>query len=117
MRIVDRATFLALPAGTVYSKYTPAIFGDLCIKTGTYPATMPGDWTYTALCDPIEAVSTDDRMDKLDQAEANGSHLPLDLDCDSRDGLHDVGQLFAVWDAPDVDALIARLQRAKAEAY
>ena len=32
MRIVDRETFLALPAGTVFCKFEPDIFGNLEIK-------------------------------------------------------------------------------------
>lgn len=35
MRIVDRKTFLAMPIGTVFSKYEPCVFGNLCIKGET----------------------------------------------------------------------------------
>jgi hypothetical protein len=40
----------------------------------------------------------------------NGEEIPLDFDCQGRDGLFDLDQLFAVWSDSDVEALITRLR-------
>jgi hypothetical protein len=114
MKIVDRRTFLAMPAGTVFAKYQPCVFEDLRIKGETTPT--GNDFWSQELCGPVDAVSTEDFVDKLQSAEDNGDEVALDFDNEGRDGLYEAGQLFAVWTAADVTALIARLHRALADA-
>lgn len=111
MKIVNRAQFLALPAGTVFSKFERHILGDLAIKD----ATVAGcDFYAQPIAEAVDAHDGSDFADKLESGIA-GADVPLDLDCPVRDGQADDDQLFAVWSAEDVAALVARLQRAMAD--
>jgi hypothetical protein len=107
MKIIDRATFLEMPAGTLFQKYSPYVFEDLCIKGET---TTAAGFFQVDLCGlwPADCNDTNDFCDALDRMRA-GAALPLDLETECRDGLFDNNQLFAVWEARDVEALIARL--------
>jgi len=108
MRVVDRKTFLAMPPGTVFNKWNPCTFGDLCIKG----ATMGKDFSVQYL-DSLQERDGEECIDALYRLEV-GEAIPVDLDCQSRDGLFDDDQLFAVWDDADVAALIARLSACRA---
>ena len=107
MKIVDREAFLKLPAGTVYQTYEPCIFGHLCIKGNSL---LGKDWytVDTSCC--VECLSYDEMPDILEKAFRDGSSVDLDLDIESRDGMYNLDQLFAVWEAKDVSALIERLK-------
>lgn len=113
MRIVDRATFFTLPKGTVYAKYMPCVFEDLCIKDDT--GVRYNDWYYQQIVDAVESESSNEWADKLFDAQENGTSMPMDFDCTTRDGLYEDGQLFAVWEPQDVRGLIHRLHRALAD--
>ncbi len=106
MKIVDLATFRALPAGTLFSKYEPFFFGPLCIKGETWEY----DFLVQDIADAIECTGSNDFGNKLDEAQITGASLTMDFDCQGRDGCFDKGQLFAVWERVDVESLIARLQ-------
>lgn len=108
MKIVNRKEFLAMPAGTVYSKYTPFIFDDLSIKGDTWS----NDFLCQSLSDAFWWLSSEEYIEGLQRAENAGESLVMDFDCESRDGLFDEQQLFAVWERSDVEGLIARLQLA-----
>lgn len=107
MKIVDRKTFLALPAGTVFSKYAPCFFEALSIKGDTYEHI--GDFQVQGIADAIVCTGSDDFSEKLYDATLSGNSLPMDFDCLGRDGCFDADQLFAVWEPADVLALIHRL--------
>lgn len=112
MRIVDRATFLAMPAGTVFAKYQPCVFGDLLIKGETLAGGI--DFRYQQIVDSLDVGGSGEFVDRLHLAEAKGAAGPeieMDFNCESRDGLFDADQLFAVWSRDDVEALINRLGR------
>lgn len=115
MRILDRAAFLALPAGTVFAKYQPAHLAEPAIKGETVADV---DFVVQPL-DPwfLGADSSDAYIDILFAMQGGQPSPPVDYDCDARDGLFDQEQLFAVWDRADLEALIARLQRALSEGY
>jgi hypothetical protein len=115
MKIVDRATFLALPAGTVFTKYQPANLGAPAIKGETVAGV---DFVVQPL-DPwfLGARGSEGYIDILFAMQGGQASPPVDYDCGGRDGLFDQDQLFAVWDRADLEALIARLQRALAEGY
>lgn len=106
MRIVDRDTFLAMPAGTVFAKFSPMVFGDLQIKAGNCGQL---DFFYTSIVEAVATSQGTDMFDCLRQSMANGQDLPMDFATLSRDGEFDPSQLFAVWSADDVRGLIARL--------
>ena len=108
MKIVDRKTFIAMPPGTVFSKYEPCVFGDLLIKGDS----LPNDFCYQQIADAIDCSGSGDYEDKLFLSQETGSSLEMDFDCQGRDGCFDEGQLFAVWERGDVKALILRFQQA-----
>jgi hypothetical protein len=108
MKIVDRKTFLALPAGTVYAKYVPSVFEGLCIKGDS----LENDWFYQQIgADAIDSMDSGDWGAKLDLSEQTGCELAMDFDCQGRDGCFDDDQLFAVFSNLDVEQLIERLRR------
>jgi hypothetical protein len=109
MKIVDRKTFLALPEGTVFSKYQPYIFGELQIKGSTLKSS--GDFCAYSITSAIDYDSSEDLFEKLDRMEKNGEAVPMDFDSGGRDGCFDLDQLFAVWDEQDVRKLIGRLEQ------
>lgn len=105
MRIVDRKTFLAMPANTVFSKYEPCFFGPLEIKGDTWES----DFLTQQIADAIACKGSSDFAAKLEDAQADGTSLTLDFDCMGRDGCFD-DELFAVWEPADVAGLIERLK-------
>jgi len=108
MRVVNRSVFLSLPAGTIFCKFEPLIFGDLLIKGET----SSNDFMYQSIADAVDYENTDHFVDLMDKAAKDGASVAMDFDCQSRDGLFDDNQLFAIWERQDVEGLIARLQKA-----
>ena len=112
MKIVDRATFLAMPKGTLYSKYAPCYFSDLLIKEETLSEMtdqLAGDWYYSNIIDGIECNDSGEWDDLLDESQETGRSLVMDYDSLSRDGCFDRGQLFAVYEKEDLRKLIEKL--------
>jgi len=105
MRIVDRKTFLAMPANTLFSKYEPCFFGPLEIKGETWG----NDFLSQQIADAIECRGSIDFANILDDAQAHGTSVAMDLHCMGRDGCFD-DELFAVWQPNDIAALIERLK-------
>jgi len=111
MRIVKRAEFLQMPAGTVYTTYEPCNFGDLMIKGETLHTDNNGDFCEQSIVGAIDSTGSDDWTNKLFRSQETGESLAMDFDCQGRDGLFDsMDSLYAVWERADVEALIARLQ-------
>lgn len=112
MKIIDRDTFLTFPSGTVFSKYERSgCFGQLSVKTCN-----PGFWSED-FCDMelhggwIEGCSNSGQLfDKINAAE-KGEEFRFSLDTDSRDGLFEEDQLFAVYDNEDIQRLMSALQQ------
>lgn len=123
MRIVNRQTFLALPAGTVYMPYEPCVFSAPLIKGDTiYGQRITG--TETPIDHWEQSLNTignsggsHEDFDILERAEQKGESFRLDLHCEGREGLYDDTLQYAVYEAADVDQLIARLQEARASGY
>lgn len=109
MRIVDRQTFLALPAGTVYQKWEPCFFGETCIKGETTPH---DDWYETRITGAIEHDDSEEFFERCTDMAEQGASVPMEFDTICRDGFFDQDQLFAVFEPADVAALIGRLTRA-----
>ena len=107
MKIIDRAAFLALPAGILYSKYEPCIFGPLEIKGETLPSGH--DFGCQQIADAIDCTGSGNFIEKCELME-EGISASVDLDCQGRDGCFDAHQLFAVWEPADLAALIERLR-------
>lgn len=107
MKIVDRQTFLRMPAGTLFAKYEPINFEPPAIKGDTIGT---NDFAVQYL-DTIDVDCGDDMIDALERARLTGASVALDLDCEGRDGCFDADQLFAIWEPADVRQLISRLER------
>jgi hypothetical protein len=122
VRIVDRKTFLALPAGTVFAKHdavegVPArqslCFDEVAIKGDTVAGV---DFVVQGLFPLFEGVDDCSAWSDVIAGMFDGQPSPpLDYHYDGRDGLFDQDQLFAVWDVEDHRRLIARLQEALAQ--
>lgn len=108
MRFVNRQTFLALPAGTVFSKYRPKCFQEMQIKAETCGS---NDFWSTRVGDALAWGGTDEFIEITDRAEA-GESVAMDFYIQDRDGLYDADQIFAVFERADVEALIERLKAA-----
>lgn len=107
MRIVDRKVFLSQPDGVLFAKYEPTgCFDGLCVKHETFFGFdgTPSDFCYQN-CLEILADGTEEWLDVMTDAEDNNASFSLDLDCGSRDGLFDQGQLFALFELGDLKAL------------
>ena len=114
MKIVDRKTFLAMPAGAVFQKYEANgfDFGPLSIKGDSL---LPNDFFYEEMrCSPgtEEHPLTGDWIDALQRACAHGEDVRIELGTYGRDACFDAAQLFAVWDEGDVRRLIVELEKA-----
>ncbi len=111
MRIVNRADFLAMSPGTVFSKYEPTSFERPAIKWET----IGEDFVVQDLDPLFEGWETDlDRIETIDAMIAGKPSPPVDYDSAGRDGLFDRDQLFAVWSEGDHVALIEVLVKALA---
>lgn len=107
MKIVDRKTFIAMPANTLFSKYEPCFFGELEIKGESIGEI---DFYVQQIVDAVDANNTEELDEILFDAEENKTSFKMDFSCEGRDGLFDDNQLFAVWERDDVIALIERLR-------
>lgn len=108
MLIVNRETFMKLPPDTVFSKYEPCVFGDICIK-GESSAGI--DFYYSSIADGFDWGSTEEFVAILECAEKHGESVSMQFNEVQRDGFFDKEQLFAVWENKDVLALINRLKQ------
>lgn len=111
MKIVDRKTFLQLPANTLFQKYAPCVFGDLEIKVCNPIDNWGNDFVTQSLTEPCfkDNLGSDKHFEALLKLE-EGAEFRLDYDFAGRDGLYDKDQLFAVYDKEDVQKLMDRLK-------
>ncbi|MGR4892295.1 hypothetical protein ACIPPQ_14805 [Sphingopyxis sp. LARHCG72] len=126
MKIVDRATFLALPAGTVYAKWGSGskgpggdidlTYGEVAVKGDTVSGV---DWVVLDFMAWPE--NCDDSIEWADAmiAAINGTPTaPLEIgDFGGRDGLFDQEQLFAVFSRVEVERMVAMLNGSLETAY
>lgn len=113
MRIVDRNTFMALPENTLFSNWEPCVFGELSIKGES----LEQDFLAQEIASAVKCNNSGEFVDLCDDAARTGKSIALDLDCMGRDGCFDDGQIFAVWEAEDVMALIERLKACVPDKY
>jgi hypothetical protein len=107
VKIVDRQTFLAMPAGTVFSEYEPEVFGCLLIKGDTIVSDGDSiDFFYQPVADSLLGYDVSTVIAMME----SGQDVPVDLDAQCRDGGFVDHQRYAVWSRADVEALVARLQ-------
>lgn len=108
MRILTRKEFMEMPAGTVFSYYEPCVFRGLMIKDSDPEKGYP-DFSTSDLIGAIEVNSSDEFVEKCSRMEL-GSSEPVDFEYSGREGLFDDKLLYAVYERPDVEKLIKRLQ-------
>ena len=106
MRIAGIEEFLTQPLGTVFCKYDPCIFGDLCIYEGRV-CPENTDFYYTPITNIVDAHSDSALFDKLDKAEKDPTiSLDFSFEETSRDGMFVPTQLFAIWEEKDLVGFI-----------
>ena len=110
MKIVNLEEFRAFPAGIVFMKYSPCVFGELSVKGKTWEY----DFLTSDCCTEIESNDSSESSDILDAAEKDSSYsIKMDFDCFGRDGSFEDKQLFAVYEQADLDGLINTLSKCK----
>ena len=96
MRIYNRKDFLALPPGTMYAKGEPWAFNCLSIKADN----LGNDWVCLNI--PwVDARSSEEAVERLEDMLHNGSSYPLDEDY-GRDGTFDDREVFFVFELDDL---------------
>lgn len=100
-----------MPEGTVFAKYRPQMFDELCIKGESIHGA--NDFCFHPLWD-IECGNSTEHYEQLVAAETQGGDIPIDLRCEQRDGFFEADQLFAVFSKDEV-RLMAESLRGVAE--
>lgn len=126
MRIVDRKTFLNLPAGIVYAKWGSAgelapkdqdlTYGEVAVKGDTVAGV---DWVEEPLLSWPEGCSNSEQWSDAMHAAINGTPTaPMQIgDHGGRDGFFDDEQLFAVFERIEVERLVRLFEKSLATAY
>lgn len=126
MKIVDRATFLTLPAGTVYAKWGSAgdlapqdsdlTHGEVAVKGDTVSGV---DWVVLDfMAWPENCGDSGEWADAMIAAIKGTPTAPLEIgDFGGRDGLFDEKQLFAVFSRVEVERMVAMLNSSLETAY
>jgi hypothetical protein len=100
VRVVNRKTFLALPAGTIYCKGAPWAFQGLCIKGDSLPS---NDWIYLDMA-WASAKDSGEASDILENSLATGSSFACEDDY-GRDGCFNEDAIFLVFERADLTKL------------
>ena len=82
MKIVNRETFLELPPGTLFSKYRHCYMEALEIKGDS----LRNDYCFQQIAEAIACTSSVQHTDLLDDMATAGLSVPVDLNCQGRDG-------------------------------
>jgi hypothetical protein len=106
MRVVNRADFLKLPAGTIYCKGTPWAFYGIQIKGDS----LPNDWIFLDPAWP-QAFDSGAANDLLEQSLADGSSFIVQEDY-GRDGCFDDSEVMLIFEQADLLALRANIDAA-----
>jgi hypothetical protein len=106
VKILNLTDFNQCPAGALFSLYTPFAFGPPMIKGET--SAEPNTVIASHIHDGIQHESAEDAQEKLHGALTYGDTLGMDFD---KQYGHTVEpeQMFAVWEANDLMALINRV--------
>lgn len=115
MKIVDRKTFLALPSGAIFQKFSPNTFGELEALYESWGHV--NDYISSALTTEVDCDDISEKEDLIEASVDNGESFDMHFYTTVRDASFDSEQKFAVWERKDVEGLIARLQRSLEEAY
>lgn len=108
MKIVDRHTFLRLPSGTLFQKFEPYIFGELCLKKESLLES--NDFNYISFTNLKEASITQEYFDILYEMLHDHKSYLIDFDCIARDGFYVKEEYYAIWEKEDILNFISLLQ-------
>jgi hypothetical protein len=109
VKIVKRPEFLKMPPETLYSPYGHCYFEGLKIKGDTLNG---NDWCYQEIAGAIDASDSGEWSDMLFRSAETGESIPMDFDCQGRDGAFESDEtMYAVYEPKDVEYLINRLKR------
>lgn len=124
MRIVDRATFMAMPAGTIFAKWNAQPADGSHIDLGYEEVAIKGDTVagvdfvvQDLMPWPLGTHDSERWVDTMEAALGGDETAVLDYDWCGRDGEFEDDQLFAVWSQADAVALVERMKRALLEGY
>lgn len=109
MKIVNYKDFIKLPSGTIYSEYSPQIFGPLYIKKDTI--NEGNDWVLTRIQESFKLKP--DKWTDFNEActlMETGTELKADYITQERDGMFDYDRKFLVYNKEDVADFIAHLK-------
>jgi hypothetical protein len=106
MKVVDRKTFLSLPAGTIYCKGKRWYFDGICIKADS----LESDWVYLNPAWP-DAHDSGEAVELLEMSLETGSSFPCET-AFGRDGCFDDDALFLVFEKPDLESLRGYIDQA-----
>lgn len=110
MKIVNKKTFMATPAGTVFARYRPVDFGEICIKGDNVPNSSSDFYCQTLIS--IDALDIGEVLELTEKSIEEGTSFNLDLHYEGREALYDDKELFAIWEHKDLEQLIDRLKEA-----
>lgn len=103
MRIVDRATFMTLPTGTIFAKIPePIIVREMQVKGETI-ITQDGeaiDWAELALNNWL-SNDTGEWVERFEMMVSAGASFPME-DVYGRDGTFDEGDQFLIYERADL---------------
>ena len=97
MRIVDRKTFLAMPAGTIFAQGKQWYFGNLEVKGGTIGE---NDFGYFDPC-WVDAHESGEAVARLDEMLSTGRSYPM-TDGFGRDGSFEDDAIFMIFERDDL---------------
>lgn len=116
MRIVNKQEFYKLPSGTICATYSPCIFGEPFVKLETLYSMeryggdgSPIDFYYEPLWSAVESKDSGEEVDILEKAEKTGESFDMDYECTMRDGMFNQRQMYAVWEARDIEEVMKTL--------
>lgn len=113
MKIIKSEEFKKLPRGTIFMKYEPCVFEELCIKGDTFEY----DFWHRSINHCVDGDDTAAIIESLEAGENFGDSIPMDFESEMRDGCFDEGQLYAVFEKKDVDDFIGALMKCRDGVY
>lgn len=108
MRIVDHKTFLAMPAGTIFSKAEGIDFDSLQVKGDT----RGGDFTSLDIIGNYEFDDMDELVDRYEAMAKHGASVPFAPHAMVGDGCFDEKQMFLIYEPDDLRVIRALIDQA-----
>lgn len=113
MKIVDRKTFMALPAGTIFAKIPELIIvQELCVKGDTIISSKgdPIDWAYMSIAN-WDSANSGEWADLYWRMADNDESHPCETTY-GRDGMFSEDDKFLIFEHADLLALRANVDAA-----